>query len=113
MSTTLNYDSIQTELNSLIDSLTYDTVKAHEDYEQLYHAIACGQVRPDNAAICNILRSAEKTTDDLKNDVQWRINRLKMIEEYRSIPQLRAEQQQEEAALAELYREWKEVEAKY
>ena len=109
----LNYDNIQTELETLLDSLKYDTVKALEDYEQLYNNIAKGQERPDNATICNILRNAEKTADDLKDDIQWRINRDKMIEEYQSIPTLEAAQQQQEAALAKLCREWEIVKAKH
>ena len=59
MPATLNYDNLHTELNSLMDSLTNDTIKAHEDYEQLYHATANGQEWPDNATICNILKNAE------------------------------------------------------
>lgn len=113
MPATLNYDNLQTELNSLMDSLTCDTVKAQEDYEQLYHAIANGQERPDNVTICNILRNIDKTPDDLKNDVQWRINRSKMIEEYRLIPQLEAEQDKALAEVRKLNTEQKRLEEEY
>jgi len=113
MPATLNYDHLHTELNSLMDSLTNDTVKAHEDYEQLYHAIASGQERPDNATICNILKNAEKTPDDLKNDVAWRIKRSKMIEEYQSISALQAEHDEALAEVLRLNAEQEKLEEEY
>ena len=113
MSTTLNYDNLQTELNCLMDSLTYDSVKAQEDYEQLYHAIANGQERPDNATICNILKNAEKTPDNLKNDVEWRIKRMKMIEEYQSIPALQAEYDEAVSEVRRLNAEQERLEEEY
>ena len=113
MPTTLNYDHLHTELNSLMDSLTCDTVKAHEDYEQLYHTIASGQERPDNTTICNILKNVEKTPDDLKNDVAWRIKRSKMIEEYQSIPILQTEHDEAVAEIRRLNAEQEKLEEEY
>jgi archaellum component FlaC len=100
-----NFMKSTANLDQLIAGVRKEETDAIAAYEQLYSDLAEGKDSPDPAAVFEILRRAERTTDELQEDVLWRKKRNEKIATYLEIPKLVERQQKVDNELTALVAE--------
>lgn len=88
-------------LETVFENLHDEEVKAQAEYEQLYRDIAEDK-ELDSRTMLDIIRRAERTSEELESDAKWQRERNKNIAKYKQLPDL-------EATLAQVSSELKEL----